>query len=602
MRTDETLVSSDSGQSMLRILWRRRWLIGTFAIVGALVGFALSQLQPKTYTAQSRVFLSPANEFDPLKQTSYSGDPNRFVVNQAEVMTSGTVLGVVISNLALTLTPGELATQITANGSGTSDVITIEATGDTPEKAKELADAVPAAYSEFVKQKVADQVDAASKSLKGPGADAQIQDIQRQASVYDDGVSQIDQAELPVAPSAPQPVRDGLLLGIMAAVGAAAWTLFKHARQQRGGPGRHAAEVLGAPLLGEIPDRGKLTASTAVAGRGAPAAAAYTRASMALYYIRGQRPGLLLISGVREGVGASTTALNLAVSALDDGHGVILLKIDDALGRDGLDDAFGLRTPLDELADGSVDLMSLIRSEPGTRVPVLHATAPRPGRGHQVGNVRRLMELLPAGTDLVVIDSPSLLSSADSFAIAGQVDAVVAVVDTSVEDADLDLMRERCLMADVPMAGVVLNQVKRRRTFANRNGASRPTTSRAAARSGRGSAPASPAVPAAGQSPTGNPFPPQGRPLLFPGEQQPADPQAGRPGAAASAPNGFPTVPASSGASNGSNGSRPGQLPVAEFPPRATSGTGSQDDDASDIFRRRREEPLPTEQSTRLWQ
>jgi hypothetical protein len=313
---------------------------------------------------------------------------------------------------------------------------------------------------------------------------------------------------------------------------------------------------------------------------------------MALYYIRGQRPGLLLISGVREGVGASTTALNLAVSALDDGHGVILLKIDDALGRDGLDDAFGLRTPLDELADGSVDLMSLIRSEPGTRVPVLHATAPRPGRGHQVGNVRRLMELLPAGTDLVVIDSPSLLSSADSFAIAGQVDAVVAVVDTSVEDADLDLMRERCLMADVPIAGVVLNHVKRRRTLASRNAASRPTTSRVAARSSRG-APA-PAAPAATPTPTGNPFPPQGQPLLFPGERPPTTDPHGNQSGSAQLPNGFPTV------GNGSNG-RSGHSPAAADYPVRTPG-GPEGDDSSDIFRRRREEPLPSDPSTRLWQ
>lgn len=599
MRSDEVLVTSESGQSLLRILWRRRLLIGTVALVGALLGYALSQLQPKQYTAVSRVYLSPANEFDPLKQNTYSSDPNRYVVNQAEVMTSSSILTNVIKQLALPQTPAELIGQITASASGTSDVITIEATAETPEKAKELADAVPTAYGQFVEQKVEEQVDAASQGLTGDTARDTVLAIQRQAEAYGDGIGQVDVAELPTSPSAPQPVRDALLLGIMAGVGAAAWTLFKNARQQRGGPGRHAAEVLGAPLLGEIPDRGKLTASTAVAGRGAPAAAAYTRASMALYYIRGQRPGLLLVSGVREGTGASTTALNLAVSALDDGHGVILLKIDDALGRDGLDDAFGLRTPLDELADGSADLGALLRSEPGTRVPVLHATAPRPGRGHQVGNVRRLMELLPAGTDLVVIDAPSLLGSADTFAIAGQVDAVVAVVDTSAEDSELELMRERCLMADVPIAGVVLNEVKRRRTIANRGNQTRPTTSRAAARpvGGRGPERSMQAPP------PGNPFPGQGGDAIFPG----ADPSGGHgvPGGHAGhgvghggpmGPEGYPDL-----VNGGYDGGHPGADRVPQPTPSGHANGRDADDDAADIFRRRREEPLGNEPSTRLW-
>jgi Mrp family chromosome partitioning ATPase len=232
-------------------------------------------------------------------------------------------------------------------------------------------------------------------------------------------------------------------------------------------------------------------------------------AAVGLDYIRGTAPGVFLVTSPHPGAGSSATALNLAAAAADHGRRAFVIAVEDGTRPWPGENDQRPRVLLHDLTQGRVDVAQVMESREASRARfgVIRVLVVEPVQGHPVGDVQRVLDQLPDDTDLVVIDSPPLPSSSASFVLAGQVDAVVVVVDETTTPADLEELQRRCRLAGVTVAGVVRNHIRRaaRAGFGPRR--------RTASGNGRKQPKAAPVVPADATAPRGLPILTGGMPM-----------------------------------------------------------------------------------------
>jgi capsular polysaccharide biosynthesis protein/Mrp family chromosome partitioning ATPase len=453
--------AAEEAPSLVQALWRQRWIMLICVILAGTAGAVFSGLQEPRYTATTRVFLSAATEFDPLDTGQFVADPGRYAGDQLAIMGSSSVLQEVIGKLNLApATADELREDITLEASGDSDVITISATADQPRQAAQISDAIAAAYQNFVQTRVNERATAAATNIVTP---QDSREIRAAAAVYGDGVSAVEPATVPTGSSSPQPIRDGLVLAIVGFLAAAAYALYSQSWSKRRVGPAEASAIFSAPILSEIPDRGRIGGPDEIAAAHSDPGDAYRMAAVGLDYIRGTAPGVFLVTSPHPGAGSSTTALNLAAAAADHGRRAFVIAIEDGTRPWPGENDQRPRVLLHDLTQGRVDVAQVMDSREASRARfgVMRVLVVEPVQGHPVGDVQRVLDQLPDDTDLVVIDSPPLPSSSASFVLAGQVDAVVVVVDETTTPADLEELQRRCRLAGVTVAGVVRNHIRR---------------------------------------------------------------------------------------------------------------------------------------------
>jgi uncharacterized protein involved in exopolysaccharide biosynthesis len=205
-----------STSTLLLSMWRHKVLIVVATLLGIALGMALTTMQPTTYRAESRVFLSSHAEFDPTGQNDFVNDPSRFVEQQAAMMTSAPVLAAAIYSGAPADNVQELRQSLEVVASDSSDIVTVKATARNGKDAEALVNAVVRAYQARIRNGVAILV-AQMKDVMGA---AELQNAQRHAAVYGDGVSLVEPATAVAVSSG---IRNATLLGLtgfLLAVGA----------------------------------------------------------------------------------------------------------------------------------------------------------------------------------------------------------------------------------------------------------------------------------------------------------------------------------------------------------------------------------------------
>jgi len=257
------------------------------------------------------------------------------------------------------------------------------------------------------------------------------------------------------------------LIGFLAATGYALYA--QSFSRRRVGP-VEASAIFGAPVLSEVPDRGRIGSDDAIAAAYSEPGDAYRMAAVGLDYIRGTAPGVFLVTSPHDGAGSSLTALNLAAAAADHGRRVFLLNIEDTVRPSSDSDAGVLRVPLHDLAQGRIDLSHAVERRAASRAQfgIIRLQVLQPVQGHPVPDVQSILNQLPDDTDLVLLDAPPLPASSASFVLAGQVDAAVVVVDEVTTPADLEELQRRCRLAGIPVAGLLFNHIRGRSTAGSR--------------------------------------------------------------------------------------------------------------------------------------
>ncbi|MDN5932102.1 MAG: hypothetical protein L0I24_13725 [Pseudonocardia sp.] len=451
--------------------------IAAGVVIGALLGFVGSQFLPTEYTAKSTIFFEATGPFSP-DAAGGGDDAVRFVANQAALVLTTDVLQPAADAVAVPIE--QVRESVTAvAGTDTSDV-TITAVAPTAEQAQAIADAVANSYRTVAGQRVTAEADAAvaavtSNAPAGSAAAAAAdgateQAIRLRAAAYGDGVSAIESAILPESASAPLPLQNALIGGL---IGLFLVTGVNLLRDQRKAGTASVADLdlmLGAPLLSRYPAPGSRAISDLVnadssSDRFRAANDVLTAIDVRLEGIR--RPSVLFLSWQNH---LSTTALTVSVSlaAAREGRPVVLVdgggkergisSLTDVSPGRGLEGLANLATPI----SASLRTWRVAKAELGV-VPLSDWSPTPTSAAARPQVLRAAMERLRESSVLNLVDGPPLTERSLGLALGRGVDGVVLVLDedTSVDDAQE--MGRRIGVAGISAIGYVLVRVPRRR-------------------------------------------------------------------------------------------------------------------------------------------
>jgi Mrp family chromosome partitioning ATPase len=302
--------------------------------------------------------------------------------------------------------------------------------------------------------------------------------IAAQAALYGSGVESFQQAVPPDSSSEPSPVLFALFGALLGLVAAGGWAWWAAGRNRRVEAGDDTGALLGVPLLGETPRLGaRLRGANGTSWPGdldPGAAEAYHVVLASLEHALARVGGkVVAVASAGPGDGNTLTVLNLALAARREGRKVLLVDGDERtqrlsqLSRDGeYFDVIGVSHDGDEHPETTIRRLPPTpwpRPESATRGTVLQIGPSEPNGHHPAVFFRstafgELINLSGEPTDLVLIDTPALLSASEAVTIADHADAILLVVNRGTSGADLRRARERLAFTDTPLIGYVLNR------------------------------------------------------------------------------------------------------------------------------------------------
>ncbi len=479
----------------LSFLGRRRGAVFLCAILAGAGAVGVSYLQTPVYEATGSVV------FKVVKPTAVTVKPDnavdRFVRTQVKVMQSEPVRAKVRKALG---TDVDVAVEVVPG----ADALEVTGRSSDPEGSADIANSYINSFIEYRREVAVDevlesrdkfrtQVSAIEAQLstvpadQRPAVDAELAklrnrlvELEREA-VQEADPDVVEAAEVPDSPVSPQPLRTGalaLLAGLALGVGVAAiGEAFDDSVKSPGDFGRTVPEV---PVVGRIPAvpewRVKEEALTiCLSDPAAPAAEAFrTLRTRIMHERRGPGPSgprsgkptafrSIQVTSAGASEGKTTTAANLAVAFAAAGQRVVLVGCD--LRRPRVHEFFDLSNDIGftSVLLGKVPLSRALQEvERQPRLFVL-ASGPLPPNPSELLASRRTAEVLAslsADADILVIDSPPLLSVTDALVLADSVDATLLVsVVCSTTRKELRQAADLLASIDAPLIGAVLNGV-----------------------------------------------------------------------------------------------------------------------------------------------
>jgi succinoglycan biosynthesis transport protein ExoP len=439
------------GDGVLETAWRilrRQWFIVLQAVlVTAALAVVFSSTRDKQYTASASLLFGTPSE-TVLGTGSFVDENRQAATNEALLK-----LGVVAQSAAALLngraTPLQIEDAISVVSQPEANLIDVEATTDNRRLSADMANAYSNAFIEFRQRSDRDQIEEAiglaeqgraaltdtqRAGPEGEALDQRIQELETAKSLQTGGAELVQTASPPAEPSAPHPVRDGILgamLGLVFGFGLAA-VRERWNRSIKSVDELEAAT--GWPVLSRVPRSRTLARRGKLAPRSAEAEAfRMLRASLRYFSINTKLRSLLVTSAL-PGEGKSTTARRLAETMAAMGDRVVLVEADMHRGAgqfseerpSGLSGAL-TRLELDEVL---LEVPVAGSDEDGARALTILPSGPLPPNPSELlesERMRRIMDDLHAEFDMVIIDSPPLPLLSDAMTLVGQVSGVIVV-------------------------------------------------------------------------------------------------------------------------------------------------------------------------------
>jgi capsular exopolysaccharide synthesis family protein len=384
----------------IRIL-RKGWiLIVAVTLVGVAAGALSSILATPRYVSSTQLFVSvqsaDASTANELVQGGNAAQQK--VSSYVDVVTSTSVLSPVIEELGLTVTPRELAEQVSAEAPVDTVLINITVEDDDAEQAALIANAVGESFADVVVD------DLESPADDGPSL------VQ---------IATIEPAIAALSPSSPRTTLNlalGLLVGLALGVAAAVLRSTLDTRIH----GAHDVEqVSSAPILGGISfDPGAKKRPLIVhADPRSPRAESFRSLRTNLQFVNLESASrCFVMTSSLPGEGKTTTTSNLAVALAETGASVAVVDGDLRLPR--LADTMGLEgaVGLTDVLIGRADLQDVLQPWGRGTLFVLPAGRIPPNPSELLGSkaMVSLIESLTSSFDYVLIDAPPLLPVTDA--------------------------------------------------------------------------------------------------------------------------------------------------------------------------------------------
>ncbi|MBO9625107.1 MAG: polysaccharide biosynthesis tyrosine autokinase [Microbacterium sp.] len=441
MKSDATGWSLASAWAAVRKFWI---VIIGMAVIGGGIGYGISAATTPQYQSTATLYFAMNQGTTGTDLNQGSTYTQSQMLSFAQLATSSRVLTPVIDDLDLGTTPKELARNIAITIPPDTTILQVAVTSTGGKRAAEIANATSEELTKAVEAVVAKSVD--GKPTIVP--------------------SVIDKAVVPQFQSSPNKSKDaalaavlGLVLGILVAfIATMADTKVRNEAA--------LARVTDLPYLGSITrtKRGTEAGLIVVREPRSHVAEDFRRVQSALAFanVDGQSRRLLITSA-SPAEGKSTFSANLALTLADLGERTLLIDAD--LRRPRAGEIFGLDSAvgLTSVVLGSVDLSEAVIPwrESG---PNLLLSGEVPPNSASVLTSHAFADVLAdasAHHDVVVIDSPPVLTVADTNLVAPLVDGVVIVVDASRTSRPQLAATIRTLEgAGASIIGIVLNKVR----------------------------------------------------------------------------------------------------------------------------------------------
>jgi capsular exopolysaccharide synthesis family protein len=448
----------------------RIWLVVAVLAVTTAASILYVATAQKSYDAEAQLLITPTPATDPVLASLgllvESSDPTRDVETATQLVKTPQVAALVKTSLHSTDTTQALLDMVTSDPVAQSNLVAITASANSPEEARDLANAFA---DSTVRQRTAafqDEVNARIEQLQGSSVSGKdVQELQALQGAPDPNFRVSTRAETPTAPASPKPVLSiaaGIFAGLVLGIGGAflSQTLDPTLRREA-----QLRRLYRLPILARVPRQGGRRGGRVPLGprRLSPAGAeAYRtlRATIARKPKEGAGGQVILVTGPSAGEGKSTTAVNLASSLALTGKDVILIEAD--LRRPSLGPVLGM-----EPSKGGVVSVLIENTRLATALTSSQTYGPnlRALLADQVGSgwVTDLFSIPAADAlvkdarrlaDYVVIDSPPLNEVVDALPLARQADDVLVVVRLGTTRLDrLNQLAELLAESDITPIG-----------------------------------------------------------------------------------------------------------------------------------------------------
>ncbi len=364
------------------------------------------------------------------------------VKSYLKIINTPYVLDPVRQTLHLGMTVQDLSRKVSANVPLDTVVVDVSAEDESPDGAKNIANAVVEEFSKAVPRLEADN-----------GGTSPV------------AVTVVRHAETPTSPSSPQ-FRPNLALGLIAGLvlGLGIAMLRDRLDTAIKGPGDVMAST-GLNPIGTIhadreAERGLVVAD---GHSGTPRAEAFRRLRTNLQYVAVDRkPRSIVVTSARPGDGKSSTACNLAISLAQAGRRVVLVEAD--LRRPSFGKYLNIEpgAGLTSVLTGAADVMEVLQPWGSDGLLVL-ASGPIPPNPAEILGSRGMTDVLRqlnSEFDYVIIDSPPLLAVADGAIVAAAADGVLLVAAArQTKRGELMAALGSLNAVDALLLGVVLNRL-----------------------------------------------------------------------------------------------------------------------------------------------
>lgn len=429
-------------RQLLQIAKRRWWIVVLLMVLAGGVAYVSASRQPDKYSASATLLVisgrpETSNEYTSLQASRSLAETYRQLVRTTPVMDR------VVEKLELPYDSTALREKVTTSIVGETQLVEVSVTDNDPEMAALLANTI----AEEFQVHITDQVD--------PRIGAQVEVA--------------DPALVPGSPFEPRPMFSlalGLFIGLLLGVGLVALLEFLDNTVK---PERNIHELAHAPLLASIANLPKLQPgggqvySMTQPRSGSAEAIRLLRTNLEFASASGDI-NRLVITSASPGEGKSTVAANLGVVMAQGGTKTVVIDAD--LRKPTQHRIFGVPndqglTTLMTHPERSWEEVAKKVALPGLMLIPSGPLPPNPADLVSSERFSELLDQLREEADLVIIDSPPVLSASDSLAIARYTDGVLVVCranQTRIEA--LQATASSIHQGGIRLVGVVLNRLK----------------------------------------------------------------------------------------------------------------------------------------------
>lgn len=462
------VMTSGTSEALKDAVRRALPLVVALYVLGAVALFTVRQIEGARYEASANVFITTTNLASTIAGTQPPYvDPRRTIDNAIALARSGELYERVADDTDGKLgTASELRDATGVSGSSDNDVLVFSASADDADRAVRIANAVAAAYPAYRADISLRDIDRALSQLRDELEASPGDPVLKEKADQLELLQALNSGDATVIEQAgdaekvnPRPLRDAMLGGALGFVVALLLAGAREALNTRVRSEADVEQLLDSPVLASIQTLPRRSRLVTLGGRHeARFSDTYALLAANLMHLRGDSPATTLaVTSALKGEGKTTTAANLAVAFARRGAKVILADFDVRKPSVGM--LFGLPA-------GSPGILQMVKGEVGAHealwsVP-LNGAAPTVG---QEGNGRPAtappmsdpsaaegsLHVVPAGgsvkagalsqsprvvdvlerlkerADILILDTPPALLTAEMAELSPNVDMVLVV-------------------------------------------------------------------------------------------------------------------------------------------------------------------------------